>query len=698
MNDLVLYEKRGAIGLITVDNPPVNALSVGVPQGIMDRLDEGNADPEISAFVLTGGGRTYIAGADIREFGKTPDPSAKTIHDLIAALENSAKPVVAALHANALGGGLEVALACHYRVAAPSTNIGFPEVKIGLLPGAGGTQRGPRVAGVAAALDLIVSGDFIKTDRALELGFVDEQIEGDLIAGACAFAERVVSEGMALRRVRDETVPMDGLADGFFDDYRAKIAPKARGQIAPFRCVDCVEASSSLPFDEGIAFERKLFRECHDSPQSKALIHAFFSEREVAKIPDIPKDTPKKDILRAGVVGAGTMGTGIAMCFLNAGIPVHLVENDPEALERGLATIEKTYARSVKKGRLSEEKMASCLGRLSSGTAWDGLADADIVIEAVFEEMDIKKEVFGQLEQVCRADAILATNTSTLDVDEIAASVADSSRVVGTHFFSPAHVMKLLENVRGAKSSPEAIATVMALGKRLGKIAALVGVCDGFVGNRILYTYLREANFLLEEGALPQDVDRVMVEFGMPMGPFTMGDLTGLDVGWRIRKGREAARPKHLRYAALGDKICEMGRFGQKTGAGWYRYEPGDYTPHPDSEVEALIIAESELLGIERRTIDDSEILERCIYPMINEGAKILEEGIALRSSDIDVIWLNGYGFPRWRGGPMFFGDEVGLDVVYDVVRRNFDIHGEWWKPAPLLARLAVEGKRFDQN
>jgi 3-hydroxyacyl-CoA dehydrogenase len=698
MSDLVLYDKRGAIGLITVDNPPVNALSVGVPQGIMERLEEGGADSEIIAFVLTGGGRTYIAGADIREFGKTPDPNAKTIHDLIAALENSTKPVVAALHANALGGGLEVALACHYRVAAPGTNIGFPEVKIGLLPGAGGTQRGPRVAGVAAALDLIVSGDFIKTDRAIELGFVDEQIDGDLIDGALTYAEGTVAEGRPLRRVRDETVSMDGLADSYFDDSRAKITPESRGQIAPFRCIDCVEAAAGLPFDKGMAVERKLFQECHDSPQSKALIHAFFSERGVAKIPDVPKDTPRKTIERAGVVGAGTMGTGIAMCFLNANFPVYLVENDPEALERGLATIKKTYTRSVEKGRLSEQRMAACLGLLSSGTAWDGLADADIVIEAVFEEMDIKKQVFGQLEQVCRANAILATNTSTLDVDEIAASVADPSRVIGTHFFSPAHVMKLLENVRGAKSSFETIATVMDLGKRLGKIAALVGVCDGFVGNRILYTYLREANFLLEEGALPQDVDRVMVEFGMPMGPFTMGDLTGLDVGWRIRKGRAARRPQNLRYAAVGDKICEMGRFGQKTGAGWYRYEAGDYTPHPDPEVEALIVAESELLGIERRAIDDSEILERCVYPMINEGAKTLEEGIALRSSDIDVVWLNGYGFPRWRGGPMFYGDEIGLDVIYDVVRRNFEAHGEWWEPAPLLARLAAEGKRFDRN
>ncbi len=698
MSDLVLYEKRDAIGVITVNNPPVNALSVGVPAGIIEYLELGNVDPDVAAFVLMGGGRTFIAGADIREFGKKPDPNAKSIHDLIRALEGSVNLVVAAAHANALGGGLEVALGCHYRIAAPGTNFGFPEVKIGLLPGAGGTQRGPRVAGVGPALDLIVSGDFIKTDKALELGFVDQQIDGDLLDGALDFAKKLVAEGLPLRKVRDEAASMADVPESYFDDYRKKIERKARCLISPFRCIDCVEAAVSMPFEEGLAFERKLFQECHDSPQSKALIHAFFSEREVAKIPDVAKGTPRKAIEHAGVVGAGTMGGGIAMCFLNAGIPVHLVEIEKDALDRGLATIEKTYARQVEKGRLSEDAMTDRLALLSCSTSYDELAAVDIVIEAVFEEMDVKKQVFGQLDQVCKVDAILATNTSTLDVDEIAVSVTDPSRVIGAHFFSPAHAMKLLENVRGAKSSPETIASVMDMGKRLGKIAALVGVCDGFVGNRILYTYKREAEFLIEEGALPQDVDRVMVEFGMPMGPFAMGDLAGLDVGWRIRKGRAATRPQHLRYSAVGDKICETGRFGQKTSAGWYRYGTGDHTPHPDPQIEALILAESELLGIERRAIGESEILERCLYPMINEGAKILEEGIALRSSDIDVIWLNGYGFPRWRGGPMYYADETGLDVVYDVVRRYFDAHGEWWKPAPLLARLAAEGKRFDQK
>ncbi|MCZ6720472.1 MAG: 3-hydroxyacyl-CoA dehydrogenase NAD-binding domain-containing protein [Proteobacteria bacterium] len=695
MSAPVRFERCRGVGVITVDNPPVNALSTGIPDGIMEHLRRGFDDPAIAALVLIGAGRTFIAGADIREFGKPRDPEAATLRDLIELLEGAAKPVVAAMHGNALGGGLEAALGCNYRVGSPGTRYGFPEVKIGLLPGAGGTQRAPRLIGVEPALEMIVSGDFVASQRALSLGLIDAELEGDLREDAIAFAERAAAERTSHPRIGSPPADRSKLSEGYFEDYRAKIAPRARGLFSPFLCIDCVEFATELPLPEGLQCERELFEQCLASPQSKALIHAFFAERAAAKVPGLPKGLAGRPIAKAGVVGAGTMGGGIAMCFANAGIPVHLVETSEEALAKGLATVHRNYERSVAKGRLSEEKMAERRDLMTSGLSLGELKDVDIVIEAVFEEMDIKIRIFEELDRVCKPGAVLATNTSSLDVNEIASATRRPEAVIGTHFFSPANVMRLLETVRGGKTSDETIAAVMALAKRIGKTGVLVGVCDGFVGNRMLYGYLREANFLIEEGAFPHQVDEALVEFGMAMGPFGINDLAGLDVGYRVRKRQAASRPKHLRYSKIGDTICEMGRHGQKTGKGWYRYEPGNRTPLRDPEIEALIVEESKALGIARREVGAEEIVERCIYPLINEGAKILEEGIALRASDIDVVWINGYGFPRWCGGPMFHADSVGLGKVYEAVCRYHESQGPYWEPAALLKRLAGEGKNF---
>ncbi len=693
---MVEYSTQDGIGIISVNNPPVNALSIGVPQGIIESLEKGNADPEVKAFVLMGAGSTFIAGADIREFGKPKPPGALTLHDLLPKLEASKKPVIAAVHGTALGGGLEVTLACHFRVSVPSAKFGLPEVKLGLLPGGGGTQRLPRLIGVENALDIMISGDHIPAQKAEKLGIVDEVIGDDLLGGSLDFAKKVIEEGRSLRVISEMNASLK--ADNpteFFDGVRKGLAKKARGFLSPFLIVDCVEAAVKLPFPEGSARERELFMQCVQSPQSKALRHVFFAERQASKIPDVPKDTPVKPIKLAGVVGAGTMGGGIAMNFANAGIPVLLVEKSAEFLEKGIGTIEKNYANTVKKGRLSQPEMDKRMGLIRGTVGYDDLKDVDIVIEAVFEDMDVKKEVFGTLDRICKPGAILATNTSTLDVNKIASFTSRPESVIGLHFFSPANVMRLLEIVRGEHSSKETIATSMQLARTLKKLGVLVGVCDGFVGNRMLAQYGREASFLLEEGALPQQVDRVLYEFGLPMGPFTMSDMAGLDIGWAIRKRRAGIRPKDERYSPIADKICEMGRFGQKTGAGYYRYEKGDRTPIPDPEIESLIIKTSEELGIERRDISDQEILERCIYPLINEGAKILEEGIALRASDIDLVYINGYGFPVYRGGPMFYADQVGLKNIYESMLRYEEVHGKNWTPAPLLKRLAEEGKGF---
>ncbi|WP_374443788.1 3-hydroxyacyl-CoA dehydrogenase NAD-binding domain-containing protein [Stella sp.] len=696
MSSLVRVEIRDGVAVIAVDNPPVNALSVGVPDGIMAALAAGAADPAVGAFVLLGAGRTFIAGADIREFGKPRPAGAKTIFDLIAALEASPKPVVAAIHGTALGGGLEVALACHWRVGVRGSQYGLPEVKLGILPGAGGTQRLPRLIGVEPAAKLIVSGDFVPAEKALALGIVDALVEGDLAEAGAAFARQVVAEGRPLRLVRNMDDKL-AVPDGFFADLRRSIAKSGRGQVAPWRCIDCVEAAATLPVDQGLKRERELFEECLASPQSKALRHFFFAEREVAKIPDVPKETPVRAVAKAAVIGAGTMGGGIAMTFANAGIPVTLVETGQEALDRGIGTMRANYGRTVASGRLSQAAMDKAMGLVSGTLELAAVADADIVIEAVFEDMAVKKDLFRRLDAIVRPGAILATNTSTLDVDEIAAVTKRPEAVIGTHFFSPANVMKLLEVVRGAKTDKPTVASTMALAKPLKKVAVLVGVCDGFVGNRMLAGYMQQALFLLEEGCLPQDVDKALYDFGFAMGPFAMMDLAGNDVEWRIRKHREKTKPPptDLRRSALPDLLCEAGRFGQKTAAGWYRYEPGDRTPHPDAAVEAMIVENSARIGIRRRAIAADEIVRRCLLPLVNEGARILDEGLALRPGDIDVIWVYGYGFPAYKGGPMFHADQIGLPEVLAQLLRLESEQGRFWTPSPLIVRLAEAGRGF---
>ncbi len=695
MTEVVHYERRGAIGVITLDKPPVNALGAVLRQGIHKHLQEALADDDVKAVVLIGSGRCFSGGADISEFGKPPTPP--HLREIIDLAEQAPKPVIAAIHGTAAGGGLELPLGCHYRVGTASAQIGQPEVKLGIIPGAGGTQRLPRLIGVEAALEIIVGGDFISGDQAHALGIFDAIIEGDLTEGAVGFAERLVAEGKG-RRVTRELTDKIGRPQDFADVFagmRKRIARRTRGMIAPEACIVAVEAALTMPFDEGMAKERELFVECHDSDQSKSQRHVFFAERQVAKVPDVPADTPLQPIDTAAVIGAGTMGGGIAMNFANAGIPVHVLEVSQEALDKGLGVVEKNYAASLSKGRISQAGMDAAMGLITGTTDYDDVKDADVVVEAVFEDMDLKKEVFASLDKVCKPDAILATNTSSLDVNEIASATERPEKVIGTHFFSPANVMRLLENVRGAQTSKETIATVMRLSRTIGKVGVLVGVCDGFVGNRMLHAYMNQANFLLEEGALPQQVDKVIFDFGFPMGPFTMGDMAGLDVGWRVRQERAKRRPSNERMSPIADRICEKGRFGQKTGAGWYTYEDGSRTPLPDPEIEELIIAVSKELGIERRPIDDQEILERCLYPLINEGAKILEEGIALRPADIDIVWIYGYGFPVYRVGPMFHADLVGTKTIYDAMSRLYDTHGEMLKPAPLLEKLAKEGKGF---
>ena len=695
MTQLVEYAVRDGVAVIAVNNPPVNALSVGVPQGIVDGVARAGADPSVGAIVLVGAGRGFIAGADISEFFNPPAGENATIFDAMDALEGASLPVVAGIHGAALGGGLEVALACHYRCGAAGSQYGLPEVKLGLLPGAGGTQRLPRLIGPERALPLIVGGDFVPDEKARALGIVDRLVDGDIVDGAVAWARELADSGAPLRRIRDIATPKPA-SPAFFDDFRKSIARRQRGFLAPFNIVECVRAAVELPFDEGMARERALFDECHKSDKARAQIHLFFAERAAGKIPDVPRTTPTRKVERAAVLGAGTMGGGIAMNFVNVGIPVTLVEQNEEALRRGLAVIRGNYEATAAKGRIAAADVATRMGLIEPTTDYGRIAAADIVVEAVFEEMDIKKEVFRKIDGIARDGAILATNTSTLDVNEIAAVTRRPEAVIGMHFFSPANVMRLLENVRGEKSAPGTIATAMAVGKRIGKVPVLVGVCDGFVGNRMLAHYGRQAHDMIIEGALPQQVDGALYEFGLAMGPFAMGDLAGLDVGWRIRKRRMAELGLNRSDDPVGDALCEKGRYGQKTGAGWYRYDKGSRAPRPDPEVEAMIVAESERRGVARREIGAEEIVERCMYQLVNEGAEILEEGIALRAGDIDAIYANGYGFPRWRGGPMFYADTVGLRTVYDAVSRYYDALGEAWRPAPLLERLARAGETFN--
>ena len=697
MADGVTLATEDNIGIITLDNPPVNGLSFAVRRGLADQVEAALADEAIEAIVLSGADKMFCGGADIRQFGQTPPPNAANLPDVINRLEDSSKPVVAAIHGVAAGGGLEVALGCHYRLASPGTRLGLPEVTLGIVPGAGGTQRLPRLIGVQNALDVIVSGRLLPLDRAHALGIVDEIVESDLLPRAIAFARGLVGRPDAVRKAseREEDLEEARSNPALFADFRKKMARRARGFDAPYACVECVEAAVTLPFEAGLAKEREIFRRLVASDQSKAQRHVFFAEREVAKIPDVPKSTPTTPIETAAVIGCGTMGGGIAMNFANADLPVTVFDVAQDALDRGMATIRKNYAATVSKGRLAQADMDRLLSLITPTLSYDDVAQTDVVIEAVFEEMELKKRVFSTLDDTCKADAILATNTSTLDVNEIAAATNRPDKVIGTHFFSPANVMRLMENVRGQATSAETIATVMKLSKRLGKVGVLVGVCDGFVGNRMLYAYRRQADFLLEEGALPQQLDKALYDFGMPMGPFQMADLAGLDVGWRIRKGQSATRPKHRRYSPIADRICEMGRFGQKTGAGWYRYEDGSRRPIPDPIVEDLIVSVSNELGLTRRAVTDDEIIPRCLYPLVNEGARILEEGLALRASDIDIVWTYGYGFPRYRGGPMFWADLVGLKKIYQTMQQLYDEHGDWLEPSPLLAELARDDRGF---
>jgi 3-hydroxyacyl-CoA dehydrogenase len=693
----VEIEKKGRIAVLSINNPPVNGLGFAVRSGLMEAVQAALADDTVDGIVITGAGRMFSGGADITEFNTPKSTAQPRLTELLNAIEMADKPVVAAIHGVAAGGGLETALGCHYRIAAPDTRLGLPEVTLGIIPGAGGTQRLPRLTGIEAALQLISSGELVKTEKAHALGFVDEIAEDDLVAAGIAAAERLAAQGGEPRRCSalDDKVSEARGHPEIFDTFTKSIARRARGFEAPYACIEAIKCAVDLPFEEGLAQEREIFKRCVESVQSKAQRHVFFAEREVAKIPDVPKDTVRREISTAAIIGAGTMGGGIAMNFLNAGIPVTLLEADKERLDAGIEVIKGNYANTVAKGRLAQDAMDKRMSALTGTTTMSDIADADLVIEAVFENLDLKKQIFAELDGICKPGAILATNTSTLDVNVIANATSRPGDVLGMHFFSPANVMRLLENVRGAATEKDVIATVMDLSRRIGKVAALVGVCDGFVGNRMLEPYLREAGFLLEEGALPQQVDKVIFDFGFPMGPFAMTDLAGADVGWRIRQERAPTRPNHLRYSDIGDRICEQGRFGQKTGAGYYRYESGKRDPIPDPDIEALIIETSKQRGIERRDISDQEILERCMYPLINEGAKILEEGLALRASDIDVIWIHGYGFPRYRGGPMFYADTIGLDTIYQTMCRLHEQHGELLEPAPLLKKLAAEGRGF---
>ena len=694
MSDAVIRSTEGRIGILTINNPPVNALAAAVRTGIKEGVEAFGKDPNIDAIVLIGGGRTFIAGADIREFGKPP--SGPNLNDVIATMENSPKLIVAALHGTPLGGGLETALGAHYRVSLPSTRMGLPEVHLGILPGAGGTQRLPRLTGAKYALDAIISGRHIPAPEAKSKGIVDAIVEGDLLKGAIAHAEMLLAQKAPLRRVRDLKATLE--SPDLFAETEKAIARKARGFKAPWNIIKTVQAAVELPFDEGMKRERELFVELLTSSESAAQRYYFFAEREAAKVKDVPSDTPQREIKSGGIIGAGTMGGGIAMNFANAGVPVTLLETSQEALDRGLKTIRTNYENTAKRGGMKAEDVDKRMALIKPTLDYNDLKDVDLVIEAVFETMEVKETVFKKLDEIAKPGAILATNTSGLDVNQIANYTKRPGDVIGMHFFSPANVMKLLENVRGKATEKDVIATVMSFSKKIGKIPVLVGVCEGFVGNRMLRMRGIQSAYMMEEGALPQQIDKVVYDFGFPMGPFAMSDLAGNDVGWRIRQGKKEKEKRNVRYTGyVADAICELGRFGQKTGAGYYKYNLPDRTPIPDPEVEKIIEETSKKLGITRRAISDQEILERALYPMVNEGAKILEEGMAQRALDIDVIWVNGYGWPVYRGGPMWWADNVvGLKTIHDALLKYRDASGDpFWEPAPLLKKLVQEGKKF---
>jgi 3-hydroxyacyl-CoA dehydrogenase len=685
INASIDLRRDGEIAVITSDNPPVNALKHEVRAGLVEALGQAHADGAVRAVVIACAGRTFFAGADITEFGKPPHPP--SLHDVIDAIEAIPKPVVAAMHGTALGGGFELALACHFRVAAPGARVGLPEVKLGLLPGAGGTQRLPRLVGPEKALKMIVTGEPIAAAEALAGGVVDKIVEGDLTPAAAAFARRVVAEGRPLRLVRDRE---DKLIGEGFADAAETLTRRLRGREAPAACVEAVRNAIVLPFEEGLRREGELFRQLVAGDQSKAQRHIFFAEREAARILDMPQGLTPRPIASGAVIGAGTMGGGIAMCFANAGIPVTLVEAGRDLLQKGLDRVAANYRTTVSRGGLAIDEMERRMALIAGVVDLDAVGSADVVIEAVFEEMDVKKRVFADLDRLAKAGALLATNTSTLDVNEIARATARPHDVLGTHFFSPANVMRLLEIVRGAGTSFEALATVVALGRRLGKAPVTVGVCYGFVGNRMLARRSVETERLLLEGALPQEIDAAVVGFGFPMGPCAMMDLAGLDVGWRIRKARGER-------AAIEDALCEAGHYGQKTSKGYFRYDAGSRTPVPDPEIEKIILEASSQLGINRRPIAEEEIVERMTLPMINEGARILEEGIAACPGDIDVIWVYGYGWPVWRGGPMYYANQLGLAHIRDRLIHYADqSRDETLRPAPLLQRLAEQSRGFE--
>ena len=685
INASVDLRRDGDVVVVTADNPPVNALKHEVRAGLTEALAQAR-DDAVRAVVIACAGRTFFAGADITEFGKPPQ--APSLHDVIAAIEAMPKPVVAALHGTALGGGFELALACHFRVAVPGARLGLPEVKLGLLPGAGGTQRLPRLVGPEKALQMIVTGEPIGAAEAREDGIIDEIVGGDLTAAAIDFARRVVREGRPLRLVRNREEKLVG--EGFADAAET-LTRRLRGREAPAACVEAVRNAIVMPFDEGLRRESELFRKLVAGDQSKAQRHIFFAEREAAKVPGIPEGTKLRPIASGAVIGAGTMGGGIAMCFANAGIPVTIVETGRDLLQKGLDRVAANYRTTVSRGGLAADEMERRMGLITGATDLEAVGSADVVIEAVFEEMDLKKRVFSDLDHLAKPNALLATNTSTLDVDEIAQVTKRPQDVLGTHFFSPANVMRLLEIVRGAATSPDKLATAVTLGRRLGKVPVTVGVCYGFVGNRMLARRSVETERLLLEGALPQEVDAAVTGFGFPMGPCAMMDLAGLDVGWRIRQGRGE-------HALIEDALCESGHYGQKTGKGYFRYEAGSRSPLPDPEVEKIILDTSSRLGINRRPIGEEEIVERMILPMINEGARILDEGIATRPGDIDVIWVYGYGWPVWRGGPMYYADRLGLAHIRDRLTFYADrSRDETLRPAPLIRRLAAEGRGFAQ-
>ena len=697
MSDLVQVSKDNEIAIITINNPPVNALSTGVREGISEAIDQIYQDASVKAAVLIGSGRTFVAGADINEFGKiTAGQTRRGVEfvPMLKRMEDCPKSIVMAIHGTAFGGGLELAMAGHYRVAVANAQVGQPEVKLGIIPGAAGTQRLPRLAGVAKAVEMCADGNPINAKEALKYGIVDKLIDGDLLAGAVAFAREIAGKPAPKTRDRNEKLGTPDSNAPIFAAARDAARKKARGLMAPLAAIDAVEAATKLPFDQGVAEENRLFVECLFSDQSKAMIHVFFGEREVAKIPDVPKDTPVIPVNSVAVVGAGTMGGGITMSFANAGIPVRIKETDQAALDKGMNIIRKNYDTSVKRGRFTQQFVDERLKLITPTLSYDGFDKVDMVIEAVFEGMALKKQVFGELDKICKPGAIMASNTSTLNVDEIASATTRPQSVIGTHFFSPANVMRLLEIVRGKASGKDVIATCMQLSKKIGKVGVLVGNCRGFVGNRMFGPYRREAQFLAEEGVSVPDVDSALYEYGMAMGPMAVGDLAGLDVGWRIRKEFKHTEKPGVRQPIAEDKLCELGRYGQKTGAGWYKYDE-NRRAIPDPEVARLVSQWAGEAGIKQHPISKEEIVDRCIYALVNEGARILEEGYALRAVDIDIIYINGYGYPAFRGGPMWYADTVGLKKVYDRVCEFHAQHGYWWEPAPLLKKLAEEGKKF---